>query len=227
MIDPLRQAVRYERVSTEKQLDGDGPERQAETVRRFADTHGYTIVQAFTDAASGRKDSKDRPGFQQMLDYCRQNGVRTVIVERMDRWARDLIVGEMLLIECRQTGIVVIDASTGNTLTDESDDPDVRFMRQMFLLVAQRERDLLTKRMRVGRERLRQRNGKCEGRKGYLDNPKFPQGPQIHARAAELRRGRMKYRDIAVVLNREGWTTMTGREWTGPLVQSLLSARAA
>lgn len=227
MTDLLKTAVSYARVSSEKQLRGDGPERQADKVQRFAEVAGYTLAQSFVEPVSGTKDSINRPGFQNLLEYCRQTGISTIIVECMDRWARDLIVGELLLIQCRQLGLTVIDASTGNTLTDESDDPDVKLMRQMLLLMAQYERDKLTYRMRVARKRIKQRNGKCEGRKGYLDNPKFPQGPKIVARARELRGARMKYRDIAVVLTREGWPTMSGKPWSPGSVQSMLAGRAA
>lgn len=228
MTNLLKQAVLYSRVSSEKQLRGDGPERQADKVQRFAQVAGYEIAQSFVEPVSGTKDSVKRPGFQQMLDYCRQTGISTIIVECMDRWARDLIVGELLLIQCRQLGLTVIDASTGNTLTDESDDPDVKLMRQMLLLMAQYERDKLTYRMRVARKRIKQRHGKCEGRKGYLDNPRFPDGPRIVERARELRRAGLRYREIAHALTREGLPTMSGTPWTASLVSSMLTkAKAA
>ena len=51
------------------------------------------IVDEFYDAAvSGGDPIAERPGFKAMLDRIAGNGVRCIIVESPDRFARDLTV---------------------------------------------------------------------------------------------------------------------------------------
>ena len=59
----------------------------------FAKAHGYVIIAEFYDAAvSGADPIADRPGFKDMLDRIAGNGVRCILVESPDRFARDLTV---------------------------------------------------------------------------------------------------------------------------------------
>jgi DNA invertase Pin-like site-specific DNA recombinase len=50
------------------------------------------MVDEFYDVVSGADPIGDRPGFKAVLDRIAGNGVRTIIVESPDRFARDLIV---------------------------------------------------------------------------------------------------------------------------------------
>ena len=53
----------------------------------------------------------------------RSNGVRLMLVERADRLARDLMVGDVLLAEFRKLGVAVVAADSGTALTAGDDDP--------------------------------------------------------------------------------------------------------
>lgn len=56
-------------------------------------SRGFEIVDEFYDGAvSGADPIGERPGFKAMLDRIAANGVRTIIVESPDRFARDLTV---------------------------------------------------------------------------------------------------------------------------------------
>ena len=71
--------------------DKDSERRQRAAIESFARSHGYEVVDWFYDAAVKGADAvTDRPGFAAMLDRIAGNGVRTVIVESPDRFARDL-----------------------------------------------------------------------------------------------------------------------------------------
>ncbi|MFI5397922.1 MAG: recombinase family protein [Candidatus Binatia bacterium] len=53
------------------------------------------------EGVSGTRDLDDREGLSDLLARIRSNGVRVVLVERADRLARDLIVGELILNQFR------------------------------------------------------------------------------------------------------------------------------
>ena len=88
-------AIAYLRTSSAANVgsDKDSDKRQRAAIASFAKTHGYRIVDEFYDAAvSGADPVAERPGFKAMLDRIAGNGVRVILVESPDRFARDLSV---------------------------------------------------------------------------------------------------------------------------------------
>ena len=81
---------------------------------------------------SGTKELDDREGLSELLARIRSNGVRVVIVERADRLARDLLVGEVILNQFRELGVRVIAADGGTELTAGDDDPTRVVIRQVL-----------------------------------------------------------------------------------------------
>jgi Resolvase, N terminal domain len=70
----------------------DSEARQRKAIEGFAKSAGYVIVHWFYDAAvSGADPIETRPGFAAALARISGNGVRTIIVETANRFARDLI----------------------------------------------------------------------------------------------------------------------------------------
>jgi hypothetical protein len=91
----LVEAVAYLRTSSSTNAgpDKDSDKRQRAAITAFAKAQGYVIVDEFYDAAvSGADPIAERPGFRRMLDRIAGNGVRCIIVESPDRFARDLTV---------------------------------------------------------------------------------------------------------------------------------------
>lgn len=88
-------AYGYLRVSGTGQVEGDGFDRQRELISRFADQAEIVIPRFYEEkGVSGAKGEEDRPAFQEMLTAILSNGVRAVIVERLDRLAREYVVQE-------------------------------------------------------------------------------------------------------------------------------------
>ena len=87
------QAFAYLRVSSQKQTEGHGYDRQLKTITAYAKRNGYDVVGVYRDAHTGTE--ADRPGFQDMVASF--NGISTVIIESLDRFARDLAVQIALL----------------------------------------------------------------------------------------------------------------------------------
>src|SRR3954451_6963025 len=93
----LIKAVSYLRTSSAANTgaDKDSEKRQRAAVERFAKAAGFEIVDTcYDEAVSGSDHVTTRPGFTAMMERIARNGLRTIIVETANRFARDLIVQE-------------------------------------------------------------------------------------------------------------------------------------
>jgi DNA invertase Pin-like site-specific DNA recombinase len=89
------EAVGYMRTSSASNVgaDKDSEQRQRTAIEAYAKHAGIVIVGWFYDpAVKGSDPVTSRPGFGAMLDRIAGNGVRTILVESPDRFARDLAV---------------------------------------------------------------------------------------------------------------------------------------
>jgi DNA invertase Pin-like site-specific DNA recombinase len=104
------EAVGYLRTSSAANVgEGkDSEQRQRLAIDRHAKASGFVIVAWFYDAAvSGADPVEARPGFAAMLSCIAGNGVRTIIVETADRFARDLMVQEVGFVMLRDLEITL------------------------------------------------------------------------------------------------------------------------
>jgi len=175
---------------------------------------------------SGTTELADRPGLAALLDRLESNGVRTVIVERADRLARDLMVQEVIVGQFSKIGARILTAD-GVDLTS-SDDPTRRLIRQVLGAVAEFEKNVIVLKLRAARDRKRARGERVEGRKPY---PQDDRERAVVARMRELRRKppkgkRLPIAAVATQLNVEGHRNRSGREWSPQMVHHVLAARA-
>lgn len=214
-------AAAYIRVSSTKQLDGDGPERQRAGIQAFP---GFTIAREFIDDISGTK--ADRPAFEAMLDYCAEHGITTILVDKTDRFTRDLYIGLQLIGRCATLNLNVIDCSIGKNIT-KPNSPVEKFLIQTLMSVAELNKNLLVSNMAIARKRIRDSGQKCDGRKGYHDDPNFPLGPEIIARAHSLRHTqKLSFNQIANIFNDEHIPTLNGGAWHGNTIRRITSKSA-
>ena len=86
-------AFAYLRVSGRSQVEGDGFNRQLAVIRSYATAQGITIARVFREeGVSGTLEGMDRPAWVEMITGILTNGVKTIIIEKLDRLARDLIM---------------------------------------------------------------------------------------------------------------------------------------
>ncbi len=221
-------AFSYLRVSGKSQIDGDGFDRQRDSINRFALSGGFDVLEEYRDeAVSGTKDLGDRPGLAALLDRIESNGVEVVIVERADRLARDLMVNEVIVDQLTRAGARVLTAD-GADLTAADGDPTRTLIRQVLGAVAQFEKSVVVLKLRAARERKRHRDGRCEGRKPFGARAGEA---AILERMRELRRKpkgrpRLSVAGIAAALNREGRPTRTGKPWSPGTVHAILRRQA-
>lgn len=217
-------AVAYLRVSGFGQVDGDGFPRQREACDHYAARNGIAIVGEYRDeACSGCTDADAREAFGQMVERIAGNGVRVVLVERADRLARDLIVGETLIATLRKLGVKVIEACSGLDLTDTTD-PSRILIRQVLGAVAEFNRREIVGKLAKARRRIRDARGRCEGRKPYGSNEAESAGL---TRLLQLVHGdRLSLRKAAEILTAEGVPTRGGKPWT-PYAVAKIAKRSA
>jgi site-specific DNA recombinase len=226
----MGKAYCYLRVSGLGQVDGFGFDRQEETCREYAKRNGLEIVGVFKEAGvSGTKDETERPAFQDLLAAILPNGIRTVLVESLDRLAREYRLQETLLIYLASKGISLVSARTGEDVTAAiMADPLQRALVQIQGVFSELEKNQLVRRLKKGRERAKKANGKCEGRKAYGETP---EEAQVIRRIKAWRRTRKNgvkgatLQEIADRLNAEGVTTKDGSRWQPAQVHVLLKRR--
>ncbi len=216
-------AFAYLRVSSKGQINGHGFDRQLATISRFARESGYEMKDCFRDAHSGTE--ADRPEFNRMLSVLLSNGVRTVLVESLDRLARDVMVQSVLLAKLAQHGITLLNCVTGDDVTAEMEkDPTRKAMIQIQSVFSELEKSLLVGKLRRAREAKRQQTGRCEGRKPYGERAAEPEVVSLMKSLRRQRSGRrMSFAKIAAELNNRAIPTRTGAPWYTTTVRQILT----
>lgn len=158
----------YLRVSSVGQTTGDGYDRQLLACEEYAAAHDLTIVRVFRESMTGKSDLEDRPALLSMLACIEDDKIGVVIVEKLDRVARDLMVQETILGDFRRRKVTLISTAEPDLCSQE---PSRVLIRQIFGALAQWERACICLKLRGARERIKARLGKCEGRKAYGDRP--------------------------------------------------------
>ena len=220
-------AVIYLRVSGLGQVGGDGFARQREATKARAKALRLEITKEFRDeGVSGTAPLQDRPGLASLVAHVAARHAVTVLVERVDRLARDLIEGELILREFRSLGVRVIEAEGGNDLTAGEGNPTAKLIRQVLGAVAEFEKSALVAKLRAARERKKKGGGHSVGCYRFGQHPDRPWEKVTLERIKRLRRvreGRRRktLREIAAVLNAEGRESRSGRAWTAAMVRDV------
>lgn len=213
-------AFSYLRVSGKDQVRGDGFPRQRSAIKNYGATQSLLVVREFREeGVSGTIETMDRQAWSEMMVALHSNGVRTIIVEKLDRLARDLMVQEAAIADLRKHGFELISVQEPDLMAS---DPTRVLMRQLMGAVAQYDKSQIVAKLKGARLRKREQTGRCEGRKpfGYYE------GEQCAIdRMAALRASGIGFDRIAAQLNSEGRGTRTGKRWHGMVVNRILTAQ--
>ncbi|WP_346923127.1 recombinase family protein [Glutamicibacter creatinolyticus] len=196
--------IGYLRVSTEEQANsGLGLDAQRDTIRRYADSHGWQVVW-YEDAGLSAK-SLDRPQLQAALDRLnvstRHRDVDGIVVAKLDRLSRSVVdfAGVLELARARHWALVTIDLGV------DTSSPTGELVANLMMSVAQWERRVIGERTSAAMQAAK-RAGRHMGRVSTL--PEATGARLMALRAASTLRA------TADTLNAEGLTTATGRAWT-------------
>lgn len=141
----------YARVSTVHQRkDGNSLEDQRNQL--LQEGCDFIIEEQFTGSRM------DRPKFKRLCDQL--NAGDTLVVCKLDRFARTVVEGALTCRELMQRGIRIHILNMGII----EDTPVGRLILTIFLAFAEFERDIIRERTMAGKEVARQRPGYREGR---------------------------------------------------------------
>jgi DNA invertase Pin-like site-specific DNA recombinase len=213
--------VSYLRVSTQKQgHSGLGLEAQREIIRNYL--HEKTPITEFIEVESGRK--KDRPKLKEALDLCRKTGA-TLIVAKLDRLARNVSFLSNLL----ETDVEIIfcDFPQAN-----------KMVLHILSAISQYEAELTASRTKSALAAKKARGYKLGNPEHLLDKhqqaiqnsimtckTKADNNPNNKRAVAMLRtlvKEEHTLKEMADILNREGFVTSKGACFTKATVYKLI-----
>lgn len=210
-------AFAYLRVSGRGQIEGDGFDRQLLACQKYAANNDYEIVEVFREeGVSGTKELDNRPALAALLVALEENGIKTVLIEKLDRLARDLMIQETILADFQKRGFTLISAYEPDLC---SEDPSRKLMRQIMGAIAEYDRVMIVQKLRSARQRKKAKHGKGEGRHA------FGEKPEEAGTLKEIREWRSvgaSAKHIAEALNVGGFRTRSGKPWLGTTVAKIL-----
>ena len=220
----LKSAIGYIRVSTEQQSGPDsyGVEAQRTAIQSYADENGYEIIEWKEDHISGVKG--DRPAFNEILGRSVTNPpVQAVIAFKNDRIARDmkLYFYYQFLLEKKDIKLI----STCEDFGEFGDFAGV--ISAMMIFVAEQERKNISMRTNLGRTRKATEGGYAGGKVpfGYSvrDGALIinEEEARVVRRIFSLVDSGTSYRKTASILNDEGLSTRSGKQFEAATVRSI------
>ena len=222
MVTNKIRAIAYLRTSSAANVgsDKDSDKRQRAAIAAFAKARGYQIVEKFYDAAvSGADPINERQGFKAMLDRIAGNGVRVILVESPDRFARDLAVQLAGHSYLKGLGVELVPTTAPDFFTEDT--PTAVLVRQVLGAISQFEKASLVAKLRAARERKVAAGGRGTGRWRY-DEAR----PEVVTLARELHDQGMSYRKISAALAQRGYVTSKGKPYVASAVQTMLMRNA-
>lgn len=152
----------YLRVSGLHQIDGGGFDRQRTVINDFLQQKGWILAREFKEQQSGADEYLDRKVMADMVELCSPHGhgVQIIVVENATRVARDMLVQELFLRDCRRKGIRVFSAEGAEEMTSDGTDPSRTLIRQILGALSQWEKATITKRLQAGRRKKARETGK-------------------------------------------------------------------
>jgi DNA invertase Pin-like site-specific DNA recombinase len=212
-------AFSYLRVSGKGQLEGDGFTRQREAIKRFAAANNLQIDREYAERGqSGTIEGMDRPAWIEMIAAIMGDGVQTILIERLDRLARDLMVQEHIIADLRRRRITLISTAEPDLCQD---DPTRKLLRQIMGAIAEYDKAMTVSKLRGARQRQRTASGRCEGAKPFGDDT-HPGEADILARMKALQAEGRTLGGIAKQLNELGLATRHQGTWHARSVARIL-----
>lgn len=212
-------AFAYLRVSGRGQLRGDGFPRQALAVQNYAKANRLQIAEVFREeGVSGKNDLEHRPALLKLLEALHSDGIRLVLVEKLDRLARDLMVQESIIADFQRSGFEIRSVAEPDLC---SDDPSRKLMRQILGAFSEYERQTIVTKLRCARQRMKAKTGRCEGQ---LPFGSLPGESEAVRRMKALRHEGRSYRAIAECLDVAGLKPRYAEKWNAIVVNRVLRA---
>ncbi|MGL5712144.1 MAG: recombinase family protein [Paraclostridium sp.] len=141
-----KRAVGYCRISTLMQVDNTSLKDQEDKIRMYAKLHDIVIDKIFIDKAVSGK-STDRPEYDKMINYIKENNIDMIMVYKNDRLHRSLYNLLAMIYEMQKYNVALV------SITEHFDTstPQGMLFLQMLGSFAEFERAVINERTRNGR----------------------------------------------------------------------------
>lgn len=113
----------YARVSTEKEEQEDSFERQVEHYTKMIQTNPkWSFVEVYADPGITGTKADKRPNFMRMIDDCRAEKIKKVLVKSVSRFARNTVDALTYIRELKDLGVsVYFESENIDTMTPGGD----------------------------------------------------------------------------------------------------------
>lgn len=153
-----KKALAYVRVSSEGQIENTSLDNQKNMIMAYILNYGYDLVESpFIDVDSG--DKEDRQGLEALRQRVKQQGFDAVVVARIDRFTREIVLGETVRKEIESNGGKLISV---NEQIDTSTPMGVMFV-QLLQIFSQYEKTQILWRFSNGKRKTVTSRGKWIG----------------------------------------------------------------
>lgn len=217
----LKAIIAYYRVSTKRQgQSGLGLDAQKQAVEQFAAQNGCEVLNEYTEVESGKRS--DRPKLAQAIAHAKNRKARLVIA-KLDRLSRNvaflsaLMDGGVDFVCCDNPHATRL---TVHILAAVAEDEARRISeRTKAALDAAKRRGTLLGSARPGHWDGKEQQRLAGLAKGRVESIRTRQRKALEAvsfledKVGTLRANKVAYREIADVLNAEGFTTPKGCAW--------------
>ena len=218
---PQRRVYAYLRVSTESQLSGDGFPRQRHVIENWASSNCIEVDEWFEErAVSGTKDLVDRPALSHLMVALMSGDIRSVVVEKLDRLARDQMIQESIIQTFLKHGFELVSATPGEENLC-GNDPGRKLMRTIMGAIAEYDKQMIVLKLRAARERAKSVSprGTCEGRKPY---GAYAEEAPILERIVQFQREGKTFTQISKLLNEGGHASRSRGQWFPSTIRRIL-----
>jgi len=237
-IETKQTAYSYIRLSSKKQIDGDGERRQLEAAQEYCIANNLQLSpKSFKDLGISAFKEKNRPSLSD-LHECIQNGtIRSgdvIILEKLDRLSRRGIDETIsMLRSILQHGVELISLVDGLRLSRNSLNDLISIIRIAVASdLARQESETKSQRVRANKASMKKLAGQgvatkkrlpmwltySEGEYVLNDNA------DVVLRMFELRESGTPLGEIARRLNAEGVPTPNNRKWVASTVSMILGS---
>ncbi len=141
-----KRAVGYCRISTLMQVDNTSLKDQEDKIKMYCKLHDIAIDKMFIDKAVSGK-STDRPEYDKMINYVKENDIEMIVVYKNDRIHRSLYNLLAMIYELQEYEVALVSVTE---LFDTSNPQGMLFL-QMLGSFAEFERAIINERTRNGR----------------------------------------------------------------------------
>ena len=188
-------AVIYARVSSVG--DRQSTERQVKDLSDYALYKKIEVRKVFEEHISGAKKNEERPVLCQTLEYCKQNGISTLLVSELSRMGRnafEVLASVKELLDC---GINLYIQKEQFNLLGEDGKPSLfaPIMLATLSTCAQLERENITFRLQSGRKQYVAKGGRLGRKPGSVKT--VEQKKEEYREAIMLLKKGYSIRDVA------------------------------